>query len=111
MPLTDLLMERFKVKTRAVEKPVRTSVGTTAVEIFKNNPNRLAWTLVNTHASQVLYIGLTNEVTAATGIRLDPAGGHASEVWDEDFDEVGWAVWGIASGANTTIYSKEVIEQ
>ena len=110
MPLSRLIDEKFGVRTRTVEDPIRTSVGTTAVLIFNNNPGRLAWTIVNTHATQTLHLALTNGVTMLKGVRLDPAGGFASEIWDEDFEETGWAVWGIASGDDTTIYSKEVVE-
>lgn len=110
MPLDTLLRERFKVRTRAVENPVRASVGTTALEILHNNPNRYAWVIVNTHATQTLHLALTNEVTQATGIRLDAAGGSASMVWDEDFQATGWAIWGIGSGDDTTFYSYEIVE-
>ena len=110
MPLKDILMERFKAKTRVVENPVRASVGTTAQILLHNNPNRLAWVIVNTHATQVLYVGFTDQITSATAIRVDPAGGHASMVWDEDFEPTGWAIWGVGDAADTTIYSYEVVE-
>ena len=110
MPLSRLIAEKFGVKTRTVEDPLRVSVGTTAVLLLNNNPNRLAWTIVNTHPTQSLHLALTNGVTTLKGITVDPAGGFASERWDEDFEETGWAVWGIASGDATTIYSKEVVE-
>ncbi|GAJ15286.1 unnamed protein product, partial [marine sediment metagenome] len=74
------------------------------------NPNRLAWVIVNTHADQILYISFTNDVSQALGIRIDPAGGHASMVWDEDFEPTGWAIWGLGSGAGTTFYVYEVVE-
>ncbi|GAI99817.1 unnamed protein product, partial [marine sediment metagenome] len=41
MPLKDLLEEKFKVRTRVVENPIRPSVGLTALQILANNPNRL----------------------------------------------------------------------
>lgn len=110
MSLARLIDEKFGIRTRTVENPLVTEVGTTAVLILNNNPNRLGWTIVNTHATQTLHLALTNGVTTITGIQLDAKGGHASEVWDEDFEETGWAVWGIGSGANTSIYSKEVVE-
>ena len=110
MPLAQLLEERFKVRTRVVVNPLRASVGTTAQLLFSNNPNRLAWVIVNTHATQVLYISFTNDVSQALGIRVDPAGGMATMVWDEDFETTGWVIWGLGSGATTTIYAYEVVE-
>lgn len=107
--LADLLMERFKVRTRAIVNPKRASVGTTALEIFDNNPNRLAWVIINTHATQVLYVALERSLAAARAVRIDAAGGKASMVWDEDFQMTGWAIWGLGSAADTTFYAIEVV--
>ena len=114
MPLDTLLMERFKVKTRAVENPQGvTSLGATAQIILANNPNRLAWVIVNL-SGNVIYIGFTRTVNAGAGteqgIRLDANGGSAMMVWDEDFHPTAWAIWGIASGAASQLYSYEVVE-
>ena len=114
MPLETLLMERFKVKTRAVENPQAvTSLGTTAQIILANNPNRLAWVIVNLSAN-VIYIGFTRTVSATTGaeqgVRLDANGGSAVMIWDEDFQPTSWAIWGIASAINSQLYSYEVVE-
>jgi hypothetical protein len=106
--LADLLLERFKVRTRAVENPKRTSVGTTAVEILANNPNRLGWVIVNLSAN-TLYLAFKDDVSSTKGIRLEASGGSASMIWDEDFQAVGWAIWGVASGADSAIYAYEVI--
>ncbi len=110
MPLAELLQERFKVRTRVVVNPLRASIGTTPQLLLSNNPNRLAWVIVNTHATQIIYISFENDVSAAKGIRIDPAGGMASMVWDEDFEPTAWAIWGLGSGATTTLYCYEVVE-
>ena len=109
MPLADLLKERFKVRTRAIENPRLTSVGTIAEVVLANNPNRLAFSVVNLSAN-VMYIGLTNLVSATNGIRLDANGGYFSGIWDEMFDPVAWAWWIIATGAGSSVYSVEVVE-
>lgn len=110
MPLEDLLMERFKVRTRGVENPVTTTVGEAPKLVLHNNPNRLAWILVNLHADQTVYLSLTADVGAARGVWVDPKGGHVGMVWDEDFQMTAWAIWAKASGAGTTIYVLEVVE-
>ena len=110
MPLDTLLMERFKVRTRAIENPLRTSIGTTPALALANNPNRLAWVLFNLHASQYIYLGLKADVSATKCIRVDPAGGHASMVWDEDFQMTAWGIWALGSGATTSLYVLEVVE-
>ncbi|MBA7574681.1 hypothetical protein ES708_16493 [subsurface metagenome] len=103
MPLADLLMERFKVKTRAVRDPLGVSpIGAAAALILNNNPNRLGFVIMNLSAATV-YIDLTQAVSAAVGLevglRLDPNGGFVTMIWDEDFQMVAWAWWSAATAA------------
>lgn len=110
MPLADLLMERFKVKTRAVENPEGiTEAADTAQLILANNPNRLGLTITNLGA-EVCYIGLTHEVSTERGIRLDINGGSVSMAWDAEFDMVGWGWWIIAESGTPAVYALEVVE-
>lgn len=109
MTLASLLLERFKVRTRAVQNPKITSVGTTALEVLANNPNRLGFTIINL-STNVMYAGLSNDVSSTKGIRLAASGGSLTMVWDEDFQMVGWAWWVVASGATSAIYAIEVLE-
>ena len=114
MPLAELLMERFKVKTRGVKNPGNvTSIGVTPQVFLPNNPNRLAFILLNLSAN-VIYIGLDNEVNAGVGteegIRLDANGGSWSAIWDEDFQMTAWAWWAVATGAASRIFVLEVRE-
>lgn len=109
MPLRNLLMERFKVRTRAVENPKITASGTTAQIVLGNNPNRLAFTVVNLGGNPC-FVGLRNDVSVSKGIRLDANGGHASMVWDEDFDMVSWAWWIISPDGASNLYTLEVVE-
>ncbi|GAI81527.1 unnamed protein product [marine sediment metagenome] len=111
MPLADLLMERFKVRTRAVENPKAvTKAKDTAQIILSNNPNRLGFVIVNLGA-EVCYVGLTREIEAATrGIRLDANGGIVSMIWDEDFDMVAWGWWIIAASGTPAVYCIEIVE-
>lgn len=103
MPLADLLMERFKVKTRAVRDPLGVgAIGADAALILANNPNRLGFVIMNLSAETV-YIDLTQAVSAAlgfeVGLRLDPNGGFITMIWDEDFQMTAWAWWSAATGA------------
>jgi len=110
MPLADLLRERFKVRTRAVEDPRDiTAITTTAQMILGNNPNRLGFIIINT-GGKFVCIGLTNGVTTTTGIRLDAYGGAVSMIWDEDFDMTAWAWWIIADTGGSTAYCLEMVE-
>jgi len=110
MPLADLLMERFKVRTRAVQNPKSVTTATdTAQIILGNNPNRLGWLLINLGASPI-YIALTNDVSDAKGIRLSANGGDASCVWDEDFDMTAWAWWIRCPGGTSNVFALEIVE-
>lgn len=109
--LADLLMERFKVRTRAVENPTgETAAEDTAKVILGNNPNRLAFVIVNLGDTPT-WVALSNQVAAETyGIRLDGNGGSFSCIWDEDFQMTAWAWWIIAEAAEEpAIYVIEVI--
>jgi len=110
MPLADLLLERFKVKTRAVENPEAiTSASATAQKILGNNPNRLAFLIMNLGA-EVCYVGLTDGVSSSKGVRLDANGGSYGCIWDEDFQMTAWAWWIISASGTPAVYSLEVVE-
>lgn len=109
MSLAELLMERFKVKTRAVENPKITSLGVTAQQVLGNNPDRLAFIVQNLSAN-VIYLSLKNDVSSSKGIRLAANGGSFSCIWDEDFQMTGWAWWAVATGASSAVYAIEVLE-
>lgn len=110
MPLDTLLMERFKVKTRAVENPLAvTSVEDTAKLILGNNPNRFGFVIINT-GGEACAIALTDGVSLTEGIVLDAEGGSVSMAWDTEFQMVGWAWWVESNATGTTLYSLEVVE-
>lgn len=110
MPLDELLMERFKVRTRAVENPEgKITAKTTAQMVLGNNPNRFAFVIVNLGA-KTCYISLTNGVSSTEGIRLDALGGSFSCIWDEDFQMTGWAWWIVTAEDTSVVYALEVVE-
>lgn len=110
MDLATLLLQQFKLKTRSVENPLLTALGAATLRVFSNNPNRLAWLFINLSAN-IIYLGLANDVSATKGIVVVPNGGVASMVWDEDFNMVGWDIWGIAPAGASNCYSVEVVTQ
>jgi hypothetical protein len=105
--LSELVYEKFGIRTRAKVNPVTASLGITAALALKSNPNRLAWLLINLSAN-VVYIGFSRDVSSTKGIRLNANGGQASMIWDEDFDITGWEIYGVAAGANSAIFCYEV---
>lgn len=99
--------KRFGFPTRALENPVVSSVGTSAIEILRNNPDRVFWLVVNLSANTV-YVALSEDVSATKGIRLDANGGFASFSAEEDGEAVAYAVHAIATGAASNIYVLEI---
>jgi len=109
MPLTDLLLRQFGVKTRPIVNPLVSEVAITATKILANNPNRLSFTIVNLGATAV-YIALDRDVSAEKGIYLSASGGHVNVSYDTDFDMVAWEWFAISVDAANKIYIISVVE-
>lgn len=107
MALAKLIDEKFGVKTRAIVNPVVASVGTTAVEILRNNPDRLGFVAINLSINEV-YIAPVRDVSATRGIRLNANGGLLTMFYGEDFELVGYAFFALASGVGSTIFVMEI---
>lgn len=95
--------KRFGFPTRAVENPVVAAVGVTVVKILRNNPDRVFWIVVNLSAN-VVYVALSEDVSATKGIRLDANGGFTSMSVEEDGEAVAYDVYALATGAASAIY-------
>lgn len=108
MTLKDLVKTKFGVDTSVNINPLVSSVGTTAVEILPNNPNRLAAIIVNLSANS-LYVLPDTAPTSTRGIQLVANGGALTLLWDEEFDLTGWSWFAIASGAASSILVLEVV--
>ena len=107
MSLAEILMKRWGVRTQAAQKTV--SLGVAAAEIVPNNPDRLGLTIINLSTNSV-YLALDNSVSSSKGMLLVPTGGSATFSLEDDFQMVGWAIWGVASGAASPLYVIEVTE-
>jgi hypothetical protein len=105
---TDLLRDRFKVKTRYEINPVVAAFGAVAVMFLRNNPDRLAFVIFNLSVNPE-YISPLDTVVAAAGIPMLVQGDGLSLVWDEDFEMVSMAWYGIAPAGASAIYVMEII--
>lgn len=110
MPVTlsELLQSLYGVRSRTVENPETATVGVTVVNILRNNPNRLSFTIFNLSANNI-WIGPKNDVSSTKGIWVSPNGGSVTLMWDRDFEIVGAAWYAIAAGAGSAIYLLENI--
>jgi len=106
--LETVLDSHFGTKTRSVENPVIAAIPAVAGIILRNNPDRLAFVIVNLGANPA-YLGLTNAVGVANGIYVPANGGSVTMYWQEDFQMVGWAWWAVAPAGASNCYVLEVI--
>ena len=107
MGAREFSLKRFAFPTRAVENPVISSIGTTAKEALKNNPDRVFWLIINLSGNTV-YVALSEDVGATKGIRLDANGGYACMSAEEDGEAAAYEVYAVATGAASAIYVLEI---
>lgn len=89
----------------AAEPGKAVSVGTSSVEVAAANKDRVEITVVNDHATNVLYLRLSDDsdpAVASEGLRLNAAGGSWSS------SAYTGAVQAIATGAATPALVTEV---
>lgn len=106
--LQDIVERLFGVATTTYRNRELTSVGTSVVTILRNDPNRLAATIVNLSNSAV-YVLDARTVSATNGIRISPGGGTATLIYDEDFHSTGWEWFAIADAAASAVLVREVV--
>jgi hypothetical protein len=109
MAASEYALKEFGFKTRAIENPIVSSVGTSAVKVLNNNPDRIGWLIVNMSVNTV-YLAHSPDVGAAKGIILTAGGGSASSIVREDGEAVTYEVWTLASGATSAIYVIEYVK-
>ena len=107
MALNDYLFKKLGVQTKANINPVVSSVGTSATKILNNNPDRLAWILINLGTEEI-YVAFESDVSSNKGILVDKNGGFLVLTVDEDFHLVGYEVWAISPSTTNNIYIVEV---
>jgi hypothetical protein len=108
LTLRDMIQELFAVQTAAKDSVVNVLTTSPPTLVADNNPNRLSL-IVSNVGSNLVYMKFDNDVTAPDGILLVPNGGFISFLWDEDFDVVGWGMYGIADGGASQVNVLEII--
>jgi hypothetical protein len=107
--LKEVIDRLYGVKTDMQVNPVAAQIGATATKLLLNNPNRLAWTLINL-GTEAVYLAFTPDVAATKGIYVASGGGTMGLLFSEDFELVTWPIWGIGAVGSDDIYLVEVIE-
>lgn len=108
--LDDLIKARFGTNTRPRDNPENASIGVTPLLILRQNPDRLAFSVVNLSTNAV-FIGPFQDVSSTKGYRLVISGGSISFLGDEDFHVVGYDWFAVAAGAASQIFIQEQIHE
>lgn len=108
MTLSDMIQELFAVKTRPEHRTVNVDFNQPTTLVAPNNPNRLSL-IISNPSTRNIYVSFEQVFTAPHGIMLVPNGGFISFLWSEDFNAVGWAMYGIAQVAAADLEVMEII--
>ena len=87
--LYDLIDEKFGVKTEIRKNRLTSTVGTSRTKILDNNPNRLAYILINL-SSNSIFVLPDEEVSTTRGIQLQGGGSKFGMNYNDDFHLVGY---------------------
>jgi len=106
--LDDFLSRKYGIKhSKVVENPMITTIGITAGQVFRRDPNRLMWLFVNMSANTI-YLAFAGDVSTEKGIILTNGDFTIIEL-EKDGALVFSEVWIVASAAPSAIYSLEVL--
>ena len=81
---------------------------TTAVEILRNDPERVGWLVVVTGATQA-QLAFNIQVTAANAILIPGSGGSFTANVREDFTLVTVSLYGNVAAGTTTLHIVEIV--
>lgn len=101
--LSEFIDREFGVKTRQLTNPLVDEVDTGITQVLGNNPDRLAWVIVNLSAN-LIFLAFDTEVATTHGIRLAANGGTISTTAKEDMELVSMPVWAIAAADDSDIF-------
>ena len=97
----EYLRTRFKGELTELEATVL--IGTSVGTVIDSDPDRLGLLVMNL-SSNVVYIGIENNVSATNGIRLSASGGSISFNVEDDGMILTRTIYGIATGAGSSVY-------
>lgn len=107
MDLHKLLLQEFGVETSSNFNPIA-QVSTSIIQILENNPNRVAWTIMNISPNGI-WVAFDEQVSITHGFYLSALGGGMLLNWRNDMELPGYAVWGISNGLDSDVYIVETV--
>ena len=101
--LAEYTKRKFGVQTRSYFNPETDSCLVAATVLLRNNPDALAWLLINLGATD-LYIAWDRDVGSGHGVKVAANGGSASLSADEDGELVGYELFGASLVAPNDVF-------
>ena len=108
--LADQIRKLLGADTSTQINRVVSQIGVAAIPILRQQPNRLAFVIINLGTDQI-FVGPFNNPSSTRGIQLGASGGNLTAVYFEDFELVGREWFGIANLAATDVLIMELITE
>ena len=106
MALSRYVEKTFGMKTRSIVNPVVASCQIAITQLLRNNPDRLGYIIVNLGANDML-VSFDEHPAANRGIFVANGGGILSLNVNDDYELVGYPVYGTAPLGATAIFVME----
>lgn len=103
-----LIDEEFGTPTRPVIDPLNNSIGTTILPLLRNDPNRIAFHVVNL-SSNTIYVGPFSDVSSTRGWRIGPGGGALRSTYQIDWHLVAMEWYVVASASSSGIFTLAIV--
>lgn len=100
MSILDLIEREMGERVNPRSPTTPTTVGATAVQLMPQNPQRVAFILINL-STATIHVIPEGTASSTNGIRLGPNGGQISVQYKEDFTlpALEWSIVADAAGA------------
>ena len=106
--IRDLLEARLGTRFTPFTNRVVSSVGTSVIQVLRQDPSRVGFVIVNLSAN-VIFLTPIGTPSSSLGIRLGPSGGSVTTWWEEDGESIAWEWRGVADAAASAIYTLEYV--
>ena len=103
MSIYDLLNESLGVNASPKEDALISTVGTSSAQLLRNNPNRVAFIMVNLSGGDI-FLRPQSDATTSEGVQITPQGGSVVVRWQDDFLLPAEAWYAIGSVASSNFY-------
>ena len=98
LTINELVDREIGTPVRPVVNPLISSVGTSVLQLLRNDPNRVGWSLINL-SPNAMFILHESSVSTTNGLRVSPNGGSAITRWKDDYHWLAWDWFIVADAA------------